>query len=40
METVLTDCFWCGETYDKVLTVCPQCAVRKEERRAAEERPA
>ena len=32
METVLTDCFWCGEAYDKSLTVCPQCATKRKEK--------
>lgn len=27
METILTDCFWCGEAYDIGLHKrCPQCS--------------
>lgn len=26
METVLKDCFWCGESYPIQTTACPKCA--------------
>jgi hypothetical protein len=28
METVLKDCFWCGQSYSMEVTACPNCAVK------------
>lgn len=28
METVLKDCFWCGQSYSMEVAACPNCATR------------
>lgn len=28
METVLKDCFWCGQSYSLEVAACPNCASR------------
>jgi len=28
VETVLKDCFWCGQAYSMEVAACPNCATR------------